>query len=228
MRSQKLGWISIVAMGCVFSSVPGCGVRVELDSGDAGLASTTGGASNTVDPNTGGQSATGGFSATGGSSVVTYPATGGIPATSDAATATSDAGTPTSDAGTAPTAEIQASLMARWNQVVESHPSNFDFHWVAFDEYMPPTFRGGTQEAYQAYAKLLLAFMQQSDNFDYLASNHLFDIRLDYVSITGLSIWDSTFSKEVATLASDTAYGNIDAVTRAGLKQIADRIALVK
>ena len=44
----------------------------------------------------------------------------------------------------------------------------FDFGWTTFNQFPHPTFKGGSAEAYQAFAKVLLAFFDNGDNFDFL------------------------------------------------------------
>src|ERR1044071_9884439 len=84
--------------------------------------------------------------------------------------------TPPTTAPTVPVemSEIEQSLLARWNTVASAPVDGFDFLWSRFNQFPHPTFKGGTAEAYQAFAKVLLAFFDHGDNFDFLAQNHLF------------------------------------------------------
>jgi hypothetical protein len=67
-------------------------------------------------------------------------------------------------------------LMARWNAAADGVTvTGFgDFKWTAVDRFPHPTFKGGSVEAYNQFALVLVAFYEQGDNFDYLARNHLF------------------------------------------------------
>jgi hypothetical protein len=62
-------------------------------------------------------------------------------------------------------------VMSRWNAVV---PSGWDFRWEIYDRFPHPTFKGGSEMAYQRFAQVLVSFLQSSDNFQYLAHNQLF------------------------------------------------------
>src|SRR4029077_4441455 len=107
-----------------------------------------------------------------------------------------DTTTPTiTTAPTAPvdTQEIQQSLMARWNAVASAPVDGFDFRWTTFNQFPHPTFKGGTAEAYQAFAKMLLAFFDHGDNFDFLTRNRLFHLHLIYVLPSGQIGLDTNF-----------------------------------
>jgi hypothetical protein len=68
----------------------------------------------------------------------------------------------------------------RWNDLVAQHPmaAMLDFHWQSFEYFPHPTYKGGTDDGYRVFAKLLLAFLE--GNFDYLAEHQLFDATLLY------------------------------------------------
>src|SRR4051812_20919654 len=80
--------------------------------------------------------------------------------------------------------EIQQSLMSCWNVVaagVTTMAGGGDFLWNVFDQFPHPTFKGGSAEAYEHFAGVLVAFFENGDNFDYLAKNRLFTLPLLYV-----------------------------------------------
>jgi hypothetical protein len=126
------------------------------------------------------------------------------------------------------TAELGRDLMARWNAVVPAADSTFDFHWRAFEQFPHPTYKGGSAEAYRAFATLLLAFFQQGDDFDFLARNHLFGLELVYVFPSGANGLSTNFAELAASFAAPDGYGAIPADTRQALQAIADRIASTK
>jgi len=67
----------------------------------------------------------------------------------------------------------------------------------------PPDFQGGSAEAYQAFAEILVAFYQAGDNFDFLANNHLFQTPLRDVLASGQES-DWTFEQLTTDLSEDT------------------------
>ncbi len=136
------------------------------------------------------------------------------------------------ESSTAVSAVEQQQLMARWNSNVEGNPSSssstemLDFNWSAFDQFPHPTYQGGSAEAYQTFARLLLTFMQADDSFDYLAKNRLFDNRLGYRMANGDIGVTWSFRELVTEFSSETMFGQIPEETRTGLKEIAARIAV--
>jgi hypothetical protein len=92
-----------------------------------------------------------------------------------------DAGSPLPPAdaspGTPPLSgpDAQRALLERWNAAVDATPSPFDFHWTGLNNFPFPTYKGGSAEAYRAFADVLIAFFQSGDNFDFLVRNHLLD-----------------------------------------------------
>lgn len=146
-------------------------------------------------------------------------------------TTSTDAATP-ADA-TAPTApvdtqEVEQSLMARWNAVASAPVDGFDFHWSTFNQFPHPTFKGGSTEAYQAFAKVLLAFFDDGDNFDFLARNRLFKLHLIYVFPSGQTGVDTNFEDLAVYLTKSDGFPNVPADTRNALAAYLDRIKAVE
>lgn len=142
------------------------------------------------------------------------------------------AGGRTDDAtATSASAVEQQQMMNRWNAAVDSTPSDFtqgtgfDFYWTTFRQFPHPTFKGGSEEAYQTFAAILLTFMQNDDNFQYLAEQRLFDVVLGYDLPSGQSDNWGSLRELVDMFSSDTMFGNIPESTRSGLEQVAARIA---
>ena len=114
----------------------------------------------------------------------------------------------------------QRALMSRWNNAVEAVKTPIDFHWSSIDAFPHPTYKGGTAEAYEQYAAVLLRFLQ--DNSDYLASEDLFETALLYIFPSGDEGLRTTF-QELAAEFSSTMNGDIPAQTRKELARFADR-----
>jgi len=142
-----------------------------------------------------------------------------------AATSSTDA-MPTPDPPTAPvdTPEVEQSLLARWNAVASAPVDGFDFHWSTFNQFPHPTFKGGSAEAYQAFAKVLLAFFDAGDNFDFLARNRLFKLHLIYVFPSGQTGVDTNFEDLVVYLTKSDGFPDVPADTRNALAAYVDRI----
>ena len=119
----------------------------------------------------------------------------------------------------------QQLMMDFWNETVDNTPSDFteqtgmDFYWTSFDKFPHPTFKMGTEIAYQTFATILLAYMQNDEIFNYFADNQLFDVELTYGDMTS---WGS-FRTLVTDFSSDDMLGST-AETREGLRQIASKI----
>jgi hypothetical protein len=141
-----------------------------------------------------------------------HPPDGAAPAPADAPAAT-------------PPVAVQQELMDRWNAVVDSQPAGaFDFHWPAYDQFPHPTFRGGSAEAYRAFAVVLLAFFDEGDNFDFLGRNHLFRTPLVAATASGQGNAVTTFAEMAALLSSPSQIGNIPEETRVPLAAYSARI----
>ena len=119
-------------------------------------------------------------------------------------------------------ANAQQDLMNRWNAAADVAATAIDFHWPAYDQFPHPTFKFGTEEAYQQFAEVLLLFFQR--DFDFLAQNHLFQTRLRNVFSSGQVGLDTTFQELATDFSSSTAFGNIPDATRQELKGFLDRM----
>jgi hypothetical protein len=134
--------------------------------------------------------------------------------------------------------EVKRELLDRWNFNVEEEwdrvlvryptAADYDFYWHWFEHFPHPTFQGeGSMESYRTFAFLLLRFLEEGDNFDYLAEHSLFDLPLVYEFDNGDSSGSWTFREFVNGFSSDTGderayYADED--TRNGLKEFAIRI----
>jgi hypothetical protein len=138
--------------------------------------------------------------------------------------------TTTTPAPTAPvdTQEVQQNLLARWNAVASAPVDGLDFRWSTFNQFPHPTFKGGTAQAYQAFAKVLLAFFDRDDNFDFLTRNRLFKLQLIYVLPSGQIGVDTNFEALTVYLTNDAGFPNVAADTRNALATYVDRIAAVE
>ena len=119
--------------------------------------------------------------------------------------------------------------MSRWNAAAQGvtvpFPSStvmVDFMWRSFDQFPHPTFKGGSAEAYQTFADLLVAFYGRDDNFAFLANNHLFRIALRYAVSSGQNTgW--TFEQLTDDFSSND-WASISMATRQKLADFAMRI----
>jgi hypothetical protein len=142
--------------------------------------------------------------------------------------------TPTTTDTTSPTTtpvdtqEVQQSLLARWNAVASTPVDGFDFGWTTFNQFPHPTFKGGTAEAYQAFAKVLLAFFDSGDNFDFLTRNRVFELHLINVLPSGQNGLDTNFKALAAYLTNSDGFPNVPAETRSALVAYVDRIEAVE
>jgi hypothetical protein len=125
--------------------------------------------------------------------------------------------------------KLMGEVMKRWNAaaggVTVAWPGGgqLDFVWKDVDKFPHPTYKGGSAEAYGAFAGALLAFLQNDDNFDYLAKNKLFTAELRYNLLSGqVSKW--TFAGLAEQLSGDKAHGNHDATARKSLKALAEKM----
>jgi hypothetical protein len=147
------------------------------------------------------------------------------------------------DAGVVTSHELEQALVDRWNAVplasqrIDDGSASYDFLWPTFGEFPHPTYKGGSELAYLAFARVLLAFMQAGDNFEFLANNkteyqghasNLFDLRIgEAAAESGLVEAGWTFRELVglfATAPHGMAYGSVDSDTRAGLAEVASRM----
>jgi len=122
-------------------------------------------------------------------------------------------------------AEVQQDLMARWNAVAEGVTvESWDFHWKRFADFPHPTFKGGSDEAYTAFANILVAFYEKDDTFGYLESNKLFDMTLQVSYADEKVAFETSFAK-LTDLVVMSDLPNLSADARAKLKDFDDRIA---
>ena len=131
----------------------------------------------------------------------------------------------TPDAGQTPDAlevsvENQRALMTHWNAAVDAVMAPIDFHWRSFDKFPHPTYKGGSSEAYEQYAPILLRFLQ--DSSDFLVREALFQTELRYIFPNGGVGLRTTFP-ELAAEFSATTVGNIPKQTRQALAAFVDR-----
>src|SRR5438477_7971390 len=119
--------------------------------------------------------------------------------------------------------------MSRWNAGAKAVTVPFagstvtvDFLWTSYNQFPHPTFKGGSAEAYQAFADTLVAFYGRDDNFAFLANNHLFRIALRYVISSGQNTsW--TFEQLTDDFSSND-WASISMATKLKLVEFATRI----
>jgi hypothetical protein len=128
-----------------------------------------------------------------------------------------------------PSPAVQQELMSRWNAVAKDVTVPFagstvrvDFLWTSYNQFPHPTFKGGSAEAYQGFADILVTFYGRDDNFAFLANNQLFRIPLRYVLSSNQNTrW--TF-EQLTDDFSSTAWAMISADTKQKLTDFATRI----
>jgi hypothetical protein len=121
-------------------------------------------------------------------------------------------------------ANTQQALMARWNAAADAAGTSIDFEWTNVDQFPHPTYKGGTPQAYQQFAAVLLLFFQRGDDFSFLAQNHLFQAPLRYIFPNGQIGIDTTFQKLAMDFSSSTGIGNIPDATRQAIKGFLDQM----
>ena len=135
----------------------------------------------------------------------------------------SASGAASDSATSADTAAVEQELMVRWNQAARSVPTTYTFSWNAFDQFLHPTYKGGSAEAYGEFAQVLLAFFQLGDDFDFLAQNCLLRAPLYSTMANGDHGQGWTFEGLAAYFASGV-YGNTPEATRLALAAFSARI----
>jgi len=128
------------------------------------------------------------------------------------------------DPSAIPDSTTQRALMTRWNAAADAAGYSNDFSWPSFDQFPHPTFKGGSEEAYQQFAAVLLLFLQSADNFDFLAQHHLFQAPVRNILVTGQIGIDTTFQQLAMDFSSSTGFGNIPEATRQALKSFVARM----
>ncbi len=124
--------------------------------------------------------------------------------------------------------KAMAEARARWNKAAEGvKVPGFggEFSWEE-NRFPHPTFKGGGAGAYGAFARVLVKFLDEKGNFDYLADNGLLTAKLRYTFPNGKDAdVDWTFAKLVTDLSGPKAPGDHDEATRKALKGYAEKIA---
>jgi hypothetical protein len=84
-------------------------------------------------------------------------------------------------------AALEEEMRTRWNAVAAAAANvplpNFgqvNFTWRGPDAFPHPTFKGGSKEAYTAFAKVLVAFLETGDNFEFMQKNGLFTAEIGF------------------------------------------------
>ena len=132
----------------------------------------------------------------------------------------------------APDAKVQAEVMKRWNAVAETMPADLTkngfgvvkYTWGQADQFPHPTYKGGSAEAYAGFGRVLLAFLQNEENFKYLADNAFFTAELKYVFPRGQVTNMGTFAKLAEQFSSPDALGKLDDPSQKALKALSARI----
>jgi hypothetical protein len=103
------------------------------------------------------------------------------------------------------TVEQQQGLMDRWNAVAAgvTVEGGWDFKWENFDQFPHPTFKGGSEDAYQKFGDILVALYERDDNFQYMSDNRLFRTPLRYVFPSSAPTFETTFEAETSRLLSE-------------------------
>lgn len=129
-------------------------------------------------------------------------------------------------------AKDMAETVSRWNAVADGLPTELagpfgtvTFHWDG-ERFPHPTFKGGSAEAYGAFAKVLLLFFEHADNFDYLAENRLFTVNLRSGVPGGPQGPETgwTFAELAEQFSRPDWLGSHDVATRETLRTFSDRI----
>ena len=131
----------------------------------------------------------------------------------------------------APPADVQEELLKRWNAVAADRSfdvpgfGKINFKWTAFGDFPHPTFRGGSAEAYGAFAQVLVAFFEKGDNFDYLGKHDLFTADLP-IAIPGGSKkgpgWSlAAFARE---FSGEKPFAKLNADTAKAIRELSERI----
>lgn len=92
--------------------------------------------------------------------------------------------------------EVEAELLKRWNTAVAAAGERNNYLWQSFDNFPHPTYKGGSDEAYAEFAKVLSTFVSDKTNVDFARKNGIFDIALKANGVT------MGFGKKSTTLKS--------------------------
>ena len=125
-------------------------------------------------------------------------------------------------------AEVQQDLMGRWNQVADGITvESWNFRWDRFSDFPHPTFKGGSSEAYIAFARILVAFYELDDTFGYLESNKLFTMPLQMSYADRKVAFETSFA-ELTKLLVTVDFATIPADTLGKLRDFDARIAMAR
>lgn len=116
----------------------------------------------------------------------------------------------------------EAEVRLRWNAVaqgifVEYYEMKFDFLWLDDATFPHPTFKGGSGESYEAFARIFVAFFDAGDNLAFLKAHNLVNMPLRYELAKQTSEW--TFPM-LAALLSDSSL--VTPETQVEMRRIAD------
>lgn len=86
------------------------------------------------------------------------------------------------DAAKAQAEALEAEMRTRWNAIGPgvSVRGFGDFRWTGPNMFPHPTVKGGSEEAYTAFVKVLVTFLETGDNFGFVQKNDLFARELGY------------------------------------------------
>jgi hypothetical protein len=129
---------------------------------------------------------------------------------------------------------VQAELLQRWNAVAADMIfdvpifGSISFIWMDYGNFPHPTTKGGSAEAYGAFAKVLVAFLQTGDNFEFLAKNDLFMVELTVPGgLPGGTGWTfAGFAKQFSD-PGHFAFAQLDNETRKAIQELSAKIDLL-
>lgn len=106
------------------------------------------------------------------------------------------------------TTTFGASMMDRWNHKAVGiqipfldGQSNVTLIWNEINNFPHPTFKGGSEAAYQKFAEVFVLFLE--DEFSYLKNHHLFTYPLIVQSPNGAILLETTFEELSGSLAGN-------------------------
>ena len=123
---------------------------------------------------------------------------------------------------------LGASMMERWNDYTHGFqipwdpklgPGNTTFRWEEIIYFPHPTFKGGSEQAYESFGLILIGFL--SNEFSYLQNNNLFTYTLIYQFPSGEVALSTTFKDLSAELSESTL---VSEYVRSQLKILHQRI----
>jgi hypothetical protein len=86
------------------------------------------------------------------------------------------------EAAKAKAAALEGEMRTRWNAIGPGVAVRGfgDFRWTGPNMFPHPTFKGGSEEAYTAFVKVLVTFLEAGDNFEFMQKNDLFAVELGF------------------------------------------------